>query len=73
MLGSPPLRPISWRVWAGMIERGAVGGAAAGEETNPFLALENRVAFWDVRVCLLLGLFMGFEIGVGIGWGELQG
>ena len=56
-----------------MIERGAVGGAAAGEETNPFLALENRVAFWDVRVCLLLGLFMGFEIGVGIGWGELQG
>ncbi|KAI9790530.1 MAG: hypothetical protein M1816_005037 [Peltula sp. TS41687] len=51
--GSPALRPISWRVWAGKIERDAAPAAAAGktagQEINPFLGLESRVAFWDVR------------------------
>lgn len=58
VLGSPALRPISWRVWAGSLERkgGAAGlsdgdaGAKAAARVNPFAALENRVGFWDIRV-----------------------
>ncbi|KAI9827445.1 MAG: hypothetical protein M1832_004794 [Thelocarpon impressellum] len=48
VLASPPLRPTSWRVWAGRLEREKV---KAGERTagNPFRALEERVGFWDVR------------------------
>lgn len=57
VLGSPPLRPISWRVWAGKIENG--GSGTGGEaEANPFLALESRVGFWDVRVCLMCAFDM---------------
>ena len=42
VLGSEPLRPISWSTWAGKIER--EGGP------NPFSTLENRVGFMDIRV-----------------------
>ncbi|KAK2750510.1 hypothetical protein FQN55_002110 [Onygenales sp. PD_40] len=42
VLGSEKLRPISWSVWAGEIEKnGGVG--------NPFRGFEERPGFWDVR------------------------
>lgn len=44
VLGADQLRPISWSVWAGEIEKR--GGAE-----NPFRGLEDRVGFWDIRVC----------------------
>ena len=56
VLGAEELKPISWRVWAGRIERekevgregkGGVGG-------NPFQGLEERVGFMDIRVSGLL-------------------
>lgn len=43
VLGSEKLRPISWSVWAGEIEK--EGGAR-----NPFRGFEDRIGFWDVRV-----------------------
>ncbi|KAJ5767199.1 uncharacterized protein N7511_004815 [Penicillium nucicola] len=42
VLGAEKLKPVSWRDWAGAIERD--GGAR-----NPFLSLEERYAFWDIR------------------------
>ncbi|KAJ5247169.1 Magnesium transporter [Penicillium chermesinum] len=42
VLGSENLKPISWRDWAGEIERD--GGAR-----NPYAALEERYSFWDIR------------------------
>lgn len=42
VLGAEPLKPKSWSVWAGQIER--EGGAA-----NPFRAFEDRVSFMDIR------------------------
>ena len=54
VLGSPALRPVSWRVWAGAIERegevDASGARKHGTVVNPFGTLEDRVGFWDVRV-----------------------
>ena len=41
VLGSEPLKPVSWSAWAGMIER--EGGP------NPFRGLEERVGFMDIR------------------------
>ena len=41
VLGSEPLKPISWSTWAGKIER--EGGP------NPYQALEDRVGFMDIR------------------------
>lgn len=43
VLGAQKLKPISWREWAGEIERN--GGAR-----NPYLSLEERYGFWDIRV-----------------------
>lgn len=43
VLGAEKLKPISWRDWAGEIERD--GGAR-----NPYLGLEERYGFWDIRV-----------------------
>jgi hypothetical protein len=43
VLGAEKLKPISWRDWAGEIERD--GGAR-----NPYLSLEERYGFWDIRV-----------------------
>ncbi|KAK2738889.1 hypothetical protein FQN57_006906 [Myotisia sp. PD_48] len=42
VLGAESLRPISWSVWAGEIER--KGGAE-----NPFNGMEERVGFLDIR------------------------
>lgn len=41
VLGSEPLKPISWSTWAGKIEREG--------DPNPFQALEDRVGFMDIR------------------------
>jgi hypothetical protein len=43
VLGAEKLKPITWRDWAGEIERD--GGAR-----NPYLGLEERYGFWDIRV-----------------------
>ncbi|EJT81317.1 hypothetical protein GGTG_01300 [Gaeumannomyces tritici R3-111a-1] len=58
-LGTPLLRPIQWREWAGKIEReGAEGFFPAGGDSeevarefigNPFRYLESRPAFVDIR------------------------
>ncbi|KAI5284898.1 hypothetical protein KEM52_002688, partial [Ascosphaera acerosa] len=42
VLASEPLKPITWSVWAGEIER-------EGGHQNPFRAYEDRLGFWDVR------------------------
>ncbi|KAJ5682219.1 hypothetical protein N7462_005384 [Penicillium macrosclerotiorum] len=42
VLGADKLKPVGWRDWAGEIERD--GGAR-----NPYLGLEERYGFWDVR------------------------
>ncbi|KAI9880346.1 MAG: hypothetical protein M1830_003957 [Pleopsidium flavum] len=50
VLGSPALKPISWRVWAGQIEReGRKEGMGLGEGMNPFAGLESRAGFLDIR------------------------
>jgi hypothetical protein len=41
--GADRLKPISWNVWAGNIER--EGGGA-----NPYKGLEERAGFLDIRV-----------------------
>ncbi|KAJ5180616.1 hypothetical protein N7492_003826 [Penicillium capsulatum] len=42
VLGAEKLKPVSWRDWAGEIERN--GGAR-----NPYMGLEERYGFWDIR------------------------
>ncbi|KAL9609330.1 MAG: hypothetical protein Q9167_005896 [Letrouitia subvulpina] len=42
VLGAEELRPVSWRVWAGKIQR-ETGKA------GPFEGLEDRVGFMDIR------------------------
>ncbi|KAJ5717331.1 Magnesium transporter [Penicillium malachiteum] len=42
VLSAEKLKPISWRDWAGQIERD--GGAR-----NPYIGLEERYSFWDIR------------------------
>jgi len=42
VLGAEKLKPISWNVWAGEIER-------EGGSRNPYNVLEYRPGFWDVR------------------------
>ena len=56
-MGSEELKPISWRVWAGKMEReqGRVG---------PFTGLEDRWGFMDIRVRLLNGVLSGKGTGV---------
>ncbi|KAF4637415.1 hypothetical protein G7Y89_g664 [Cudoniella acicularis] len=56
VLGTPELRPIQWRVWAGKIEReGEMGFMGANGEVekdyvgNPFRVLESRPGFVDIR------------------------
>ncbi|KIW13099.1 hypothetical protein PV08_08286 [Exophiala spinifera] len=41
ILGSEPLKPVSWSAWAGKIEREG--------QPNPFRGLEERVGFMDIR------------------------
>lgn len=45
VLGAEELQSISWRVWARKAERESGGG-------GPFQALEDRIGFMDIRVCL---------------------
>jgi hypothetical protein len=55
VLGTPELRPIQWRVWAGKIEREGEKGFMNGGEVendyvgNPFRMLESRPGFVDIR------------------------
>jgi hypothetical protein len=56
VLGSPELRPIQWRVWAGKIEREGEKGFTNGSGDvdkdyvgNPFKLLESRPGFVDIR------------------------
>ena len=44
VLGAEELKPISWRLWAGKVERESGGG-------GPFQGLEDRFGFVDIRVC----------------------
>ncbi|KAI9819997.1 MAG: hypothetical protein M1827_006568 [Pycnora praestabilis] len=73
VVGSAELRPISWRVWAGQIEREAISGenGREGEGVNPFRGLEERVGFLDIRVCpsSLLPLFFVVLETTGKWWG----
>jgi len=56
VLGTPELRPIEWRVWAGKIERegekGFMNGSGEVDKDfigNPFRFLESRPGFADIR------------------------
>ncbi|KAL2263347.1 hypothetical protein VTK26DRAFT_7143 [Humicola hyalothermophila] len=56
VLGTRPLRPIEWRVWAGKIERegeeGFTNSSGAVDRDfmgNPFSTLESRPNFVDIR------------------------
>ena len=56
VLGTPELRPIEWRVWAGKIERegekGFMNGSGEVDKDfigNPFRFLESRPGFTDIR------------------------
>ncbi|KAI9738621.1 MAG: hypothetical protein M1834_008126 [Cirrosporium novae-zelandiae] len=55
VLGAEKLKPISWRVWAGNIEREAREGKQDentkldGRGGNPFAGLEHRLGFVDIR------------------------
>jgi hypothetical protein len=42
VLGSEPLKPVSWSSWAGQIEK-------EGGGKSPFRGLEDRVGFMDIR------------------------
>ena len=43
VVGAEDLKPITWRVWAGNVERESGGG-------GPFQGLEDRLGFVDIRV-----------------------
>lgn len=43
VIGAEELKPISWRVWAGKVERESGRG-------GPFQGLEDRLSFVDIRV-----------------------
>ncbi|KAL2122571.1 hypothetical protein VTJ04DRAFT_3026 [Mycothermus thermophilus] len=56
VLGTKPLRPLEWRVWAGKIEREGQEGFTDGSGNvdkdymgNPFSVLESRPNFVDIR------------------------
>lgn len=56
VLGTPELRPIQWRVYAGKIEREGEQGFVQNDgqvdkdyQGNPFRVLESRPGFIDIR------------------------
>ncbi len=56
VLGTRPLRPLEWRVWAGKVEREGeegftdnAGAVDIGFMGNPFSVLESRPNFVDIR------------------------
>ncbi|KAL4872760.1 hypothetical protein BDV12DRAFT_193104 [Aspergillus spectabilis] len=42
VLGAEKLKPVSWSEWAKEVER-------EGDERNPYMRLEQRYNFWDVK------------------------
>jgi hypothetical protein len=50
-VGAEQLQPIEWRVWAGKVEKEMKGG--------PYMGLEERMGFVDIRVCWKLRSRMG--------------
>ncbi|CEN62379.1 hypothetical protein ASPCAL09014 [Aspergillus calidoustus] len=42
VLGAEKLKPVSWSEWAKEVEREGLG-------RNPYVRLEERYSFWDVR------------------------
>jgi len=42
VVGAEQLQPIEWRVWAGKVEKEMKGG--------PYMGLEERMGFVDIRV-----------------------
>lgn len=57
VLGAEKLKPVSWRDWAGEIERD--GGAR-----NPYMGLEERYGFWDIRVREYFLFFPPLAVGL---------
>jgi len=55
VIGSPELKPIQWRVWAGKLEKDkaskteTINGDPLGPRGNPYAALEQRQGFLDIR------------------------
>lgn len=55
VVGSPDLKPIQWRVWAGKLEKDktskteTINGDPLGPRGNPYAALEQRQGFLDIR------------------------
>lgn len=55
VVGSPELKPIQWRVWAGKLEKDksakteSINGDPLGPRGNPYAALEQRQGFLDIR------------------------
>ena len=52
VLGSPELKPIQWRVWAGKLEREKrqnLETLDSGSVENPYRALDDRAGFLDIR------------------------
>ncbi|CAD0014310.1 unnamed protein product [Aureobasidium pullulans] len=55
VIGSPELKPIQWRVWAGKLEKEkssktqSINGDPLGPRGNPYAALEQRQGFLDIR------------------------
>ncbi|KAF2221120.1 magnesium transporter [Elsinoe ampelina] len=52
VLGAPDLKPIQWRVWAGKIEkekRKPLKNLDEGFGGNPYIGLEQRAGFLDIR------------------------
>ena len=55
VIGSPDLKPIQWRVWAGKLEKDkaskteTINGDPLGPRGNPYAALEQRQGFLDIR------------------------
>lgn len=52
VLGSPELKPIQWREWAGKQQREKQDNAKTGDAgfvSNPYKALDERVGFLDIR------------------------
>ena len=43
VVGAEDLKPITWKVWAGQVEKESGGG-------GPFQGLEDRLGFVDIRV-----------------------
>ena len=60
VLGAEELRPISWRVWAGKVERGM---GPKGQEGFRALEKGRRRGFLDIRVSFLFFPFSSFSVG----------